>query len=67
MFKLNEWFFFLVFFIIGICLNSINFKDFKLVREIIGLIFKIIGIKDRWYYVIIFYLLFIKDWIRFLL
>lgn len=67
MFKLNEWFFFLVFFIIGICLNSINFKDFKLVREIIGLIFKIIGIKDRWYYVIIFYLLFIKDWIRFFL
>lgn len=67
MFKLNEWFVFLVFFIIGICLNSINFKDFKLVREIIGLIFKIIGIKDRWYYVIIFYLLFIKDWIRFFL
>lgn len=67
MFKLNEWFFFLVFFIIGICLNSIDFKDFKLVREIIGLIFKIIGIKDRWYYVIIFYLLFIKDWIRFFL
>lgn len=67
MFKLNEWFFSLVFLTIGIRLNSTNPKDFKLARETIGSILKTTGIKDRRHYVIILYLPFTKDRTRLLL